>query len=280
MQLDTKQKKSSPVIWIAIALVALAIGVWLFFSIRDNSRWNNYVTTLKAEPGIVVVSEEKRGGKYFITGLRDPMAIDPSTKFEATNIAPENVISRWEPYQSAHPEFALARAKELLQPPETITLRLEDSALVAEGIASRAWIEEARRLTHMISGVKAFREENLVDADGTVHRIETIKQQIEQSAITFDAGSRELSLDQDDALRKIASDIQALDSLSREIAGYTDQSGTEEGNQRLRQQRAETIRAALIGKGVKPDEVTSTGAQAGHTIERKAAFKVTAIDVR
>jgi OOP family OmpA-OmpF porin len=266
----------------------LAIGVWLFFSIRDRSRWNSYVNALKSEPGIVVVSEEKRGGKYFITGLRDPMAIDPSTKFEATNIAPENVISRWEPYQSAYPEFALARAKGLLQPPATVKLRIEDSELVAEGIASHAWIMEARRLAQMVSGITAFREEKLVDADGAVHRIESLRQQIEQSAIVFDTGSAELSPDQGDALRKIASDIRALGNLSQEIgkavrveiSGYTDQSGTEEGNQRLRQQRAETIRAALIASGVKPDEVTSTGAQARRTIERKVSFKVTTTDAR
>ena len=282
MQLETKQKKASPVIWIAIALVLLAIGVWMFFSIRDRSRWNNYVNALKSEPGLVVVSEEKRGGKYFITGLRDPMAVDPSTKFEATNVAPESVISRWEPYQSAHPEFALARAKALLQPPETVTLRIEDSALVGEGIAPHAWIMEARRLAQMIPGVTTFREEKLVDGDGAGNRIASLRQQIERSAITFDAGSRELSPDQDDAIRKIAADIHALGALSQEIgkavrievSGYTDQTGTEEGNERLRQQRAETVRAALIARGVKPDEIVSTGAQQLRTIERKVTFKV------
>ncbi len=286
IQVETKQKKVSPVLWVALALVVLGLGVWLFFSIRDRSRWNNYVNALKSEPGIVVVSEEKRGGKYFITGLRDPMAIDPSTKLEATNVAPENVISRWEPYQSAHPEFALARAKGLLQPPETVTLGIEDSALVAEGVASHAWITEARRLAQMVSGITAFREEKLVDADGAGNRIESLRQQIERSFITFDAGSWELSPDQDDALRKIASDVQSLHDLSREIgkavrveiSGYTDQTGTEEGNQRLRQQRAETIRAALIARGAKPDEVISTGAQLHRTVERKVTFRVTTTD--
>ncbi|HST21985.1 MAG TPA: OmpA family protein, partial [Blastocatellia bacterium] len=193
-------------------------------------------------------------------------------------------ISRWEPYQSAHPEFALARAKGLLQPPETVKLRIEDSELVAEGIASRAWIAEARRLAQMISGITVFREEKLIDKDG----IETLKQQIEQSSITFDTGSAELLPNQDGALRKIASDMQALGSLSQEIgkavrveiSGYTDQSGTEESNQRLRQQRAENIRAALIERGVKPDEVISTGAQARRTVERKVTFRVTTTDAR
>jgi OOP family OmpA-OmpF porin len=287
-QLDTKQKKTSPVLLLALALIALVLGVWLFFSIRDSYRWNNYVNALKSEPGIVVVSEEKRGGKYFITGLRDPMAVDPSTKFGATNVPPENVISRWEPYQSAHPEFALARAKSLLQPPETVRLRIEDGALVAEGRASHAWIMETRRLAQMISGITAFREESLVDADGTGDRIETLRQQIEQSAITFAVGSWELSPDLDSALRKIASDIQSLGDLSRqigrairiEISGYTDQSGTEEANQRLRQQRAQTVRAALISGGVRSAEIITTGAQSLRTIERKVTFTVTTIGAR
>jgi outer membrane protein OmpA-like peptidoglycan-associated protein len=140
----------------------------------------------------------------------------------------------------------------------------------------------------MISGVTSFREERLIDADGAGNRIASLRQQIERSAITFDAGSPNLSPDQDDALHKIASDIQALGALSHEIgkavrvevSGYTDQTGTEEGNERLRQQRADTVRAALIARGVKPDEVVrpdevvSTGAQSRRTIERKVTFKV------
>ena len=44
------------------------------------------------------------------------------------------------------------------------------------------------------------------------------------------------------------------------------------------QQRAETVRAALISRGVNGSEVVSTGAQTRGTIERKVTFKVTTID--
>ena len=286
MQLESKRKKSSQLLWAALALVAIVLGVWLFFSIRAGLRWNNYVTALKSEPGVVVVSEEKRGGKYFITGLRDPLAIDPAAKLQTTSINPESVISRWEPYQSAHPEFVLARAKSLLQPPPSVTLKVEDGAIVASGVASRAWIEEARKLSQVISGVTSFREDSLVDADEAGSRIEIIKRQIETSLIAFEVGSAELLPDQDMNVRKTASDINALGQLAQaigkiarlEISGYTDQSGTERTNQRLRQQRAEKVHAALISNGVRSVELVSYVAPERRTTERKAIFKVTLID--
>ncbi|HKP86980.1 MAG TPA: OmpA family protein [Blastocatellia bacterium] len=288
MQLESKQRKTSPLLRAALALVLIALVAWLFFSIRASLRWNNYVAALKAEPGIVVVSEERRGGKYFITGLRDSMAIDPASKLEATNVNPESVISRWEPYQSAHPEFVLARANGLLQPPRSVTLRVEDGALVAEGVASRAWIGEARRLSQVIPGVASFRGENLVDADEVGSRIEMIKRQIEANMISFETGSAELLPDQDAAVRKLASDLNAISNLARaigktvrlEVSGYTDQSGTERTNQRLRQQRAESVHAALISSGAQSVDLISKVAETPLSTERKAVFKVTLIDAQ
>lgn len=288
VQLESKRKKSSPLLWAALALVVIAVGVWIFFSIRAGLRWNNYIAALKSEPGIVLVSEEKRGSKYFITGLRDPMAIDPATKLHSSGINPESVISRWEPYQSAHAEFALARAKSLLAPPRTVTLKVEDSALVAEGVASRAWIEEARKLALVIAGINSFREENLVDSDEAASRIETIKRQIETSLIAFELGSAELLPDQEPVVRKLASDINALANLARaiekklriEVSGYTDQSGTERTNQRLRQQRAEMVRSALLSNGAQSVELISGVAPERRTTERKAIFKLMMSDAQ
>ena len=42
-------------------------GVWMFFALRARSRWNGYVNALRAEPGVVVVSTGRAGGKYVVT---------------------------------------------------------------------------------------------------------------------------------------------------------------------------------------------------------------------
>lgn len=261
-QLSTK-KKRSPLLWILPALLLVGLGVWLFFTIRDNQRWNDYVAKLKASPGIIVVSDEKQGGKRFISGLRDPLAIDPASLFSESKIDPEEVVTRWEPYQAIYPEFVLVRAKRLLQPPNGVRLKFEDNILYATGIAPRGWIAEARRLAPALPGVERFQEENLSDES----EIESVKRDIESITISFLTGSAEISSDQNDRLEQAASGMRKLNEFSQsvgkairlEIFGFADSTGTDELNMRLSQERADQVLSALTSKGIKPADVTAKG---------------------
>ena len=67
-----------PRLMVIAAILVLALGVWMFFALRARSRWNGYVNALRSEPGVVVVSTGRAGGKYLLTGLRDPLAPDPA----------------------------------------------------------------------------------------------------------------------------------------------------------------------------------------------------------
>ena len=44
-----------------------------------------------------------------------------------------------------------------------------------------------------------------------------------------------------------------------EIAGHTDNIGSEESNMKLSQARAEAVRNYLISKGIKPERITAKG---------------------
>jgi outer membrane protein OmpA-like peptidoglycan-associated protein len=112
-----------------------------------------------------VTSAEKRGGTYVITGLRDPLAVDPMLLLQATKLNPEKVNSRWEPYYALYPEFILTRAKALLEPPATVTLTVKNGILSASGVASQHWNREARRLVRVLPGITQFDDTNLVDPD-------------------------------------------------------------------------------------------------------------------
>src|SRR5206468_10190002 len=127
-------------LWIVLGILILGLGVWLFFSARDYGRWSAYVERLRAEPGIVVVSTGKQGGKYFVAGLRDPLAADPFALQQEAQLDPARVTSQWELFQALHPQFILARAKAVLEPPETVTLRIENGILFASGAAPHQWI--------------------------------------------------------------------------------------------------------------------------------------------
>ncbi len=94
VQLESK-KSESFLLWKLVggALLA-ALSIWVFFTIRDNLRWAAYLTRLHTTQGIVVNMAEKRQGKYFVAGLRDPLAVDPTSLLQTAQLNPEKVVSQ------------------------------------------------------------------------------------------------------------------------------------------------------------------------------------------
>jgi OOP family OmpA-OmpF porin len=286
MQAETKSKKPSPALWATTGLLLALLGVWLFFYIRDSLRWSDYIERLKAQPGIVVVSSEREGGKFHVTGLRDPLAADPASLLAQTKLDPEDVVGRWEHYQAASPEFITARARILLDPPQSISFEAEGGALRAEGFASRQWITEAHRLASFIPGVASFDASKLTDADAVLHEIESVGQRIQNRTIRFEVGSAEIRADQSTALDQLASDVERLRALAQsigrevhiDISGYNDPTGTETINAQLRSLRADNIRAALVSRGIAPEQVSAAGADTANiprnALDRKVNFAV------
>ncbi|MGD8226313.1 MAG: OmpA family protein [Desulfobacteraceae bacterium] len=165
LQSEFRESKGriSPLLWLLLGIVVLAITLWISYAMRDQRRWSNYVDRLRSEPGIVITETEKRSGKYHVFGLRDPLANDPKEILEQENLDPADVVFRWEAYSALHPEFITARAKRLLKPPETVTLDFKDGVLYAVGYASPQWAVEARKLATVIPGVFQLNEEELKD---------------------------------------------------------------------------------------------------------------------
>jgi len=279
------RKKPSPVLLVALGLIVLALGLWLFFSIRESRRWNDYLTRLNAQPGIVVVSAEKRGGKYHITGLRDPMAADPASLLAPSSIDQADVVARWESYQTSDPDIVLARFTRLLEPPPSVSLTIKDGVLVARGAASHDWINSARKLVQIMPSVNGFAEEGLVDLDLARTELGTVTQRIEGRAIRFGVGSPELTPDQRDELNRVVPEIQRLSLLARslgaqsrvEVWGHADQSGSQELNDRLIAARAEQVVSALSAMGVPSTDLVIADPKASSKLRdytRTATFKV------
>jgi OOP family OmpA-OmpF porin len=247
--------RPSPALIAGAVLILLAIGLWVFFSIRQSRRWDDYLTRLNSEPGLVVVSAERRGGKYHITGLRDPLAADPAALLPASNLDPQDVVARWEPYLASSSDLVLARMTRLLEPPSSVSLSVQDGALVARGSASHEWIINARKVSQLMPNVTRFADENLVDLDLARSQIDTVRRQLEQRAILFATGSVEIMPDQREELSRASAEIQKLEALSQslgsqirvEVWGHADQSGSPALNDRLIAERAEHVLSALGG---------------------------------
>jgi outer membrane protein OmpA-like peptidoglycan-associated protein len=278
--------------WWAIgaAAVVAVISVWAGLALRDRQRWNSYLDRLRDEPGIVVTSNGRRGGRFYVAGLRDSLAVDPATLVAASNLAPDAVDARWEPYQSLAPRFVIERARSLLRPPAGVSLDFREGVLTASGVAPDRWIVESERLAPAIGGVQRFAYA------GTSPELR-LKQQLESMALQFVKGQSRLAPGQDQALSLVADTLRELNEVVRargqkarvEIVGHTDSDGSDLANEPLSLSRAQTVRQLLHASTLDSVELTVKGAgsalplsrgttEADMARNRRASFRVELAD--
>lgn len=104
--------------------------------------------------------------------------------------------------------------------------------------------------------------------------------------LLFETNSAVLKTDSNAQLRNIAEILRAYPHVNAKVGGYTDNSGDPRANLQLSQDRANSVRQALIGLGVSPDRLTAEGygeqhpvasnsTEAGRAQNRRVALLVT-----
>jgi OOP family OmpA-OmpF porin len=260
----TPRKKVSPALWIAAAVVVLGIGVWAFFAVSSRSRWNGYLGALRAEPGIVVVSADRRDGRYVVTGLRDPLARDPASLLAASNLSPDDVIGSWQLYQALEPPIVLARGRQLLRPPDSVKLALADGVLTAGGSAPIEWIRESMRLAPLVPGVVRLDAAQLVES-----QVREIGHALAASPLLFVRGSTAFEGSGDRLLEAHLDRLRQLDGLAAlansdytiEVVGHADSDGSPDTNESLSLSRAALVRSVI--ESVRPSRLRVVASGAG-----------------
>jgi OOP family OmpA-OmpF porin len=259
----TDQKKVSPLLWVLSGAVVLALMLAAYFSLSSRAKWNAYVSALRAEPGIVVVSTERRGGRFVVSGLRDPLARDPASLVAASGIADEDVTGQWQLYQALEPPLVLARARRLLRAPESVSLRLADGVLTAGGSAPAEWIQESLRLASLVPGVVSFDAAALVEG-----QIRNIGQELSRSPLLFVRGSNAMEIGSDQLLAAHLVRLRQVDALAQlsdrryvlEVVGHADGDGSPDVNESLSASRARLVRSAVEGLRLSHIGVEARGA--------------------
>ena len=89
---------------------------------------------------------------------------------------------------------------------------------------------------------------------------------VNMADVLFDFGKYDLKTDAKIKLAKLGGIIQAHPGLHLAIEGHTDNIGSDEGNMKLSQQRADAVRDFLVQQGLTADAVTAVGMGKGDPV--------------
>jgi len=248
---------------LGVGLVAL-LSVWLLFSFLENRKWDRFVGGLRQQPGILVTSFSKEGGRYQIAGLRDPLSKEPAALLSAEGLDAGRADFRWGAYYALDDSLVERRAAVILQPPAGVTLAVERGTLRAAGKCSSEWAGKMRELTPLIPGVRSLDESRLDDGGS----LGSLKAALESATVLFDVGQALISDQQRAALDQVRARLQALvakagsqlQDLSVEVVGHADSTGEEDVNQALSERRAQRVAHELTVVDIPPGVISARGA--------------------
>ncbi|MEM1094388.1 MAG: OmpA family protein [Bacteroidota bacterium] len=261
-QFQERKRKTSPAVWIILAIVLLLLAVYLFFFVRDTLRWNDFIDRAEAEPGLVVVDDGRTWGGWAVKGLRDPLAVAPTVLLDSARVHPDDVKASWYEYRSLDPPLVLRRAEAALQPPPGVTLRLQEGRLVASGTAPLAWQQAAQLRAAGLTDVTAYDDSALQMTEAA--QFNELRQAISSTEFRFEGGTLAITSDPDAvaALVQQARDVLRLgDVLGRDvrvvIVGHASTEGAAATNRRLKLSRAQVVRNRLINAGIPANRLTA-----------------------
>ncbi len=234
---------------------------------RAAEHWQAYVSRLEAQPGIIVAQQTARGGHFYISGLRDPLAADPQSLLSGTEVDPARVHSQWQFYQSLEPKFVVKRLTASLAPPKSVLLSIVQGRIVVVGEAPASWINRARAAAEQLSAdgvvldVSQLRELNLAE-------LNYLREAIQATDIFFYSGKAVPGPEQMPVLDRLADQIKEFAQNARKsgvtarfmLTGHSDATGRETANVSISAARAETVRALLNKRGVAPELLLVRGA--------------------
>lgn len=84
--------------------------------------------------------------------------------------------------------------------------------------------------------------------------------------INFATGSSNLTAESSEQVKNIAAILAAYPNVNLKLGGYTDNTGSAEGNMRLSQNRASKVMAAIVSNGIKASRLEAEGYGSAHPV--------------
>ena len=257
---NNRKKNKQVITWIFIIFLISVMGLLFTSHIHKKNIWAKYLKKLQNTPGIVITSVERDNGKYYISGLRDPLSIIPAKILNNNDIDSTNIIFNFKPYISIHPEIIMKRLKKLLKPPKTVNFKINNETIFCYGSAHHSWISAAIKQTNAFFYPIKFNISNLKDIE--IEEFMRLKQNINNQFISFDKYMTRYPKKEENKLNIIAADIKHIielaDTLNKKLRiklfAHSDHIGSAKTNLRFNTKRINNIFNALKMRGIK-DEI-------------------------
>jgi outer membrane protein OmpA-like peptidoglycan-associated protein len=275
-----------------LAVLGILVLGWIGYSTYLLWEWSRFLNAVRGQPGIVVISYDRQGGRYHIRGFKDPLAPDPNALLSQAGLDPKDAEFDLAPYYSLDDAIVSQRARQFLRPPEGVKISEHQGQLDVEGAASPQWIARLTERALLIPGVTIINVSHLQNAHSA--QLDPAKKVIEWMILVFPIGRAELEPSQERTAAQMGKEIGDLiaeakglgEQTSVQIIGHTDNTGIEGTNQLLSQQRAERVRGILLRAGIPPANLTSRGVgitqplrdedtEEGRRQNRSVNFKIT-----
>ncbi|HET6931249.1 MAG TPA: OmpA family protein [Candidatus Acidoferrum sp.] len=160
--------------------------------------------------------------------------------------------------EEAKRQGELAAAKEAQMKAEAeaaaVKAEAEADALKAKEEAARAEAERSRKAAAELRAQLLDQFNRILETRDTPRGLV-----VNMGDVLFDFGKYDLRSEAREKLAKLSGIILAHPGLALAVEGHTDSVGGDEANQKLSEQRADTVRHYLIGQGLPEDRISSKG---------------------
>jgi outer membrane protein OmpA-like peptidoglycan-associated protein len=231
---SAKTVRNAAIVLGVIALgVTLALGFWLFRSVRRQDR------------RMARLSQQMEQLNHRVGGIEQQSQQSAQQASQAAASAKAAAQQRDEAKQSE--QNSAAQAQSALQAAATAQQQANQATQKAEEYRKQHE-EELQQLQQALGQI------------AETHRTALgLVMTLGEKSIRFDFDKAEIKPQYRDILNRIAGTLMTLKQYSIYVYGYTDDVGNKDYNLKLSARRAQAVRSSLINAGIKPDAITAKG---------------------
>ena len=208
--------------------------------------------------------------KPLIAASRDTV----QTAEDAREIAVKKIEAQLSAEERQASLDATAKAQAQADAANQISAQAQSDAAIAQAAATKAQADMAANQTASAAAVSAAQSEaDKANSERVAMRVQLTEQLnkiletrdsargliVSMSDVLFDTGHYTLKPGAREKLAKVAGILISYPGLNIEVGGYTDNVGGDEMNQKLSENRADTVRSYLVDQGVITNLVSAKG---------------------